>query len=247
MNTKVDPYHASRLIAKALQPGLSTANDTEYRDLIALYRSDAEFRDIFEKIARGLELQMLDWSERGMVIVPDGHKSLFACRLSDIRSGLSESDKAALVLIYVAIATVFFPTSESIDNDEFHPPPAKIADFRDAVHSLATRLRDEIKPDHTSESLRSGWEYLASLPLASPKTEMQRAGLNSVVGLVKLGLNNLRDGGLIHLDQAYGEELQHAYTPTYRFRVQLREFTLHRLVEYARAASLAETDRRLTV
>lgn len=247
MTSKVDPYHASRLVTKALQPGLSTANDTEYRELIALYRSDAHFREMFEQIVRGLELQLLDWSERGIIIVPDGHRSLFACRLSDIRSGLSESEKAALVLIYVAIATVFYPTSESIDNDEFHPPPARIADFRDAIHSLACKLRDETERDHTTEPLRTGWEHLASLPLASPKSETQRAGLNSIVGLVKLGLNNLKEAGLIHLDHAFGEELQHAYTPTYRFKVQLREFTLPRLVEYARTSQIVADERRSLV
>jgi hypothetical protein len=219
---KVDPYNASRLLSKALQPGLNTANDTEYRELIALYRADAEFRTFFADIARGLELEVLDWSEQGIVVVPDGHKSLFACRLGDIRSGLNESEKASLVLIFVAIATVFFPTSESLDNDEFHPPPTKVADFRDAVHLLANRMRDEDKHDNTSEALRPGWEYLASLPLVSPKSENQRAGLNSVVGLIKLALNNLRDAGLVRLDQSMGEDLQHTYTPTFRFRVQLR-------------------------
>lgn len=246
MNIKVDPYYASRLVAKALQPGLSPANDTEYRELIALYRADGEFRDIFDKIARGLELQLLDWSERGVIVVPDGHRSLFSCRLSDIRSSLSEAEKAALVLVFVAIATVFFPTTESLDNEEFHPPPARIADFRDAVHALACRMREETNIDEVTEALRPGWDHLASLPLASPKSETQRAGLNSIVGLVKIGLNNLRDAGMVHLDYSFGEELQHAYTVTYRFRIQLREFSLHKLVEYARTAKV-EIGRRSLV
>lgn len=238
-NLKADPYNAARLLSKALQPALNTSNDIEYRDLIALYRADAELRTIFADIARGLELDVLDWSEQGIIIVPDGHKSLFACRLGDIRSGLSENEKTALVLIFVAIATVFFPTSESLDNDEFHPPPTKVAEFRDAVHLLANRMREEKSNDSTTEALRPGFEYLASLPLVSPKSESQRAGLNSIVGLIKLALNNLRDAGLIRLDQNLGEDLQHTYTPTFRFRVQLREFTLPRLVDFARQAASA--------
>ena len=147
MNIKADPYAAARLVAKALQPNLSPVNDTEYKQLIALYRADGALRDIFDQILRGLELQLLDWSDRGIVVVAQGPGSLFASRLSDIRSNLSEAEKAALVLVFVGIATVFFPTTESLDNDEFHPPPAKLADFRDAIHALSCRLREETSID----------------------------------------------------------------------------------------------------
>lgn len=247
MSFKADPYSASRLVAKSLQPNSSPANDIEYRQLIALYRADAEFRNIFTEILRGLELQLLDWSERGVVVVPDGQKSLFACRLSDIRSGLSETEKTALVLIFVGIATVFFPTTESLDNDEYHPPPARLSEFRDAIHALACRLRDETNIDDVTEALRPGWDYLSSLPLASPKSENQRANLNSIVGLIKIGLNNLRDAGLVNLDHSFGDELQHAYTVTHRFRVQLREFSLHKLVEYAREATAKNRSKAANV
>ena len=135
MNIKTDAFSASRLVAKALQPGLSPANDTEYRQLLDLYTAESEMRDIFDKVLRGLELQLLDWSELGVIVVPVSQKSLFACRLSDIRSGLSEPEKAALVIVFVGVATVFFPTTEALDNDEFHPPPARVADFRDTVHA----------------------------------------------------------------------------------------------------------------
>ncbi len=242
-NFKADAFSAARLVAKSLQANLSTANDVEYRQLIALYRADGEFRSIYEQMLRGLELQLLDWSERGMFVVPEGPKSLFAYRLSDIRSSMSEPEKAALVLIFVGIATVFFPTTESLDNDEWHPPPARMADFRDAIHALARRLCDESNIDESTEALRPGWDYLASLPLASPKSENQRAGMNSIVGLVKTGLNKLREAGLIKLDYSSEEELEHSYTVTQRFRVQLREFSLQKLVEYSRQAIAPITEQ----
>ena len=185
---KVDPFFASRLVAKSLQSSSHPSNDAEYRELIAVYRADSEFRLIVDSILRGLELQLLDWSDKGLVVVPEGQGSLFACRLSDIRSGLSANEKAALVIIFVGIATTFFPTTESLDNDEFHPPPVKLQEFRDTIHGIARKLSEEANIDDVTEALRPGWDHLNSLALISSKSENQRAGTSNLVALIKLGL-----------------------------------------------------------
>lgn len=233
MNLKEDSYSAARLVVKALQSNLSPVNDIEYRQLLAMLRSSAEFRELFQNIVRGLELQLLDWSERGVVIVPSGPKSPFSFRLSNIRSSLSDEEKSALVLIFVGIAAAFFPTTECLDNEDYHPPPVKLSEIRDFVYSLACNLKSGKELDETFETVRPGWDYLASLPLSNPQSEEQRAGLGTLVSLSKLGLKNLREAGLIRLDYSAGDELEHAYTATYRFRIQLREFSLHKLVDYA--------------
>src|SRR5574337_1550196 len=136
--------NAACLIYKALHANLSPANDTGYRELIALYRADAQFRHLVENIATGLQLQVLDSSElRGLIVAPASRDSRFAVRLSDIRSsGMDVAQKAALVLAHIAVAAVFFPTTDALDDDGYSPPPATVALCRDTLLLLAKRLKE---------------------------------------------------------------------------------------------------------
>lgn len=61
---------AGRLLYKALQTTLAPANDLEYRDLLAQYRADPHFAQQVTEFAQGMELTILDVSERGLIVVP---------------------------------------------------------------------------------------------------------------------------------------------------------------------------------
>jgi hypothetical protein len=80
--------NAARLVYKAVQPALSPVNDAQYRELLDLYRAEPNFAAMVEEVADGLELSVLDFSERGLVVVPASRESKFAMRIADIRSGL---------------------------------------------------------------------------------------------------------------------------------------------------------------
>jgi len=140
---------AARLVYKAIQPALSPVNDAQYRELLDLYRAEPTFAAMVEEIAEGLELAVLDFSERGLVVVPTSRESKFAMRMTDIRSGLKPEQKAALVLAHVAVAAVFYPTTSGLEDDRFVPPPASLAQFRDTLLALARRMKDgaEEEPD----------------------------------------------------------------------------------------------------
>jgi hypothetical protein len=226
--------NASRLIYKALHTTLSPINDSDYRELLALYRGDAEFRRHSEDIAIGMQLQILDASEmRGLIVVPASRDSRFAVRLSDIRStGMDVPQKAALVLAHIAIAAVFFPTTDALDDDSYTAPPATIAMCRDAMYGLAKRLKEtsDLPPDVPVE-LAPGWEAICAMP--EGMREGLRASPASRAGSVKLALNQLAANGLVRLDRGEEDEASAAYTATHRLRVQLRELALRRLFEMA--------------
>lgn len=232
--------NAARLVYKAIQPALSPVNDTEYRELLDLYRAEPTFQAMVVEVADGLELAVLDFSERGLVAAPASRESKFAMRITDLRGSLKPAAKAGLVLAHVAIAAVFYPTTSGLEDDRFVPTPASVAQFRDTLLALAQRLKDSAENHDTGDvpvELAPGWELICALPLVL--RDAQRASPNSVTGLIGLALSNLVTGGLLRIDRDATDEDQVTYTPTHRLQVQLRELTLRTLFQIAQSGTPA--------
>lgn len=223
---------ATRLLYKALHLGLSPANDTEYRELLGKYRADGAFSEAVQEAAIGLELMILDVSERGLIVAPSTRESRFSLRLTDLRQHLSGEQKVALAMAHLAISAVFFPTTDRLDDDAKTPLPATVGRFRDTLLSLVSRLAEPEAPVESAEELVPGWELLKRLPPVNPKTE--RASTNSVEGFVKLALKQMAEYGLVRLERESEDEAQALYTATHRLRVHLRELTLPRLFNLTR-------------
>lgn len=224
--------NAARLVYKALHTTLSPVNDAQYRELLDLYRAESKFAADVQEIAAGMELSILDFSERGLIIVPTSRESRFAVRIADIRTNLKAEQKAGLVLAHIAIASVFFPTTDGLEDDNYIPPPASVAQFRDSLHALSRRLKDagdnlqDVPPE-----LAPGWDLICAMPSTVPSS--QRAAPTSVTGLIGLALTHMVSGGLARLDRDATDEALVTYTATHRLRIQLRELTLRRLFELA--------------
>ncbi|GAB2903886.1 hypothetical protein GCM10027202_36180 [Microvirgula curvata] len=224
--------NAARLVYKGLQSSQSPATDGQYRELLGLYRALPNFAEMVRSIAAGLELDVLDFSERGLMLAPTSKDSRFAVRMTDLRAGLKPDQKAVLLLAHVAIASVFFPTTDGVEDDNYVPPPASIGEFRDALGTLARHLKEDAQENpEIPQELAPGWDLVCALPGVVPSA--QRASPNSVTGLVSIALNNMQHGGLVRLDREASEEAQMTYTATHRLRVQLRELTLRALFELA--------------
>lgn len=232
--------NAARLTYKALHATLSPVNDPEYRELLALYRADTAFQTQVQDVVTGLELLVLEASDRGLIVVPSSRDSKFAVRMQDIRLQMTVEQRAALVLAHVAIAAVFFPTTAGLEDDNSTPPPASVAQCRDALHALARRMKDADADttDMLRPELTPGWELVTAMPVVLPGA--QRASPNSVVGLVKMAFSNMQQSGLVRLDQDSEEDSSQTYTPTYRLRVQLRELAMRRLFDLAQTVVQAE-------
>lgn len=232
--------NAARLVYKAIQPALSPVNDPQYRELLDLYRAEPSFATMVAEVADGLELSVLDFSERGLVVVPSSRESKFAMRIADLRTNLKPEQKAGLVLAHVAVAAAFYPTTSGLEDDSFVPPPASLAQFRDTLLALARRLKDGAEEaDHKDVpvEMAPGWELICAMPLMLPGA--QRASPASVTGLIGLALSHMVAGSLVRVDREAADETQVTYTPTHRLQVQLRELTLRRLFEIAQMGTPA--------
>ena len=233
---QTSPRNAARLVYKALQTSLSPVNDLQYRELLDLYRADPKFAGAVQEVAEGLELVVLDFSERGLIVVPTSRESKFSVRMADIRTNLKADQKAGLLLAHVAIAAVFYPTTDGLDDDNYIPPPANLAQFRDVLFALARRLKDAGGDvQDVPLELAPGWELICAMPTAVPAS--QRASASSLTGLIGLALSHMVSGGLARIDRDSSDEELITYTATHRLRVQLRELTLRRLFELAQTSS----------
>jgi hypothetical protein len=228
---------AARLLYKALHLAGSPANDLEYRELLSRYRAEAAFAELVQEQAAGLELVILDVSERGLIIAPSNRDSRFSLRMSDLRQYLNREQKIALALAHLAISAVFFPTTDRVEDDAKTPLPATVARFRDTLLSLVSRL-SEREPEESSDPLEEdwilGWQLLKRLPAVNPRAE--RASTTSIEGFVKLALKQMSEYGLVRLERDSEDEAQSLYTATHRLRVHLRELTLPRLFQLTRDA-----------
>lgn len=229
-----DIHDAATLVYKAMATHGSPNSDSTYRNLLARCRSDRQFQEVVENVATGMSLTILDISERGLFIAPSGKESRFSIKLSDFRSKMTEEQKVALLLSHLAIGAVFYPTSESLDDESRTPFPATVSAIRDKLLAVAKGLEKEAGGDnYQAESTRDGWELINKLPHIIPKDEQktQRATLGSIEGIVIICLNRMMEYGLVRKEGREEVDEQTSFTPTHRMRIQLRQLTLPTLFQ----------------
>lgn len=222
-------FAAGRLLTKALQPGLAPLNDKEYRDLLNAYEADGAFREVFDSVAKGMDLTPVSVDYRGAVLVPSSGDSLFALRLSDLRAnGLKMEQKALMVLVHLTIAALFFPTAEKLFDDGYDAPPVSerltAIHLRDMASAVATRNAESV--GDLPRELEPAWRLVAAMPDTLPDKKNQ--SLSTLEGTVAAVFKQLRDAGLVRLD---AEEESPRYTVTWRYIAQLRENTVENLLK----------------
>jgi hypothetical protein len=224
---------ASRLLYKALQINLSPANDAEYRELLARYRSNPVLKQVLAEVAEGMQLQVLDVSERGLIVAPTGKESRFSLRMSDLRKQpMSEEQKVATALCMLAISAVFYPTQELLDDESRFPIPARVPKFRDSLLVLAERMKEQDGDDNlVIEEMRPGWGYILQIAPMQPE---RPNSISSVDGLIRMVLRQMKESGLVTATRGEDDDDSRDFTPTHRLRINLRERTLPRLFDYIR-------------
>jgi len=218
----LETLEASRLIAKALRPRLTTLRDADYARLLNRWRANPDFRAMVETVAEGLELQVLDAGETALWVAPVDETSLFAASLTEVRDKLGEVDKGLLALLQVAIAATFFPTGRLLSAAADEPPTASLEHLLNVLLELCERLSGEHSDDVelADAGLREAWRAVLAKPLRQPDSKV--ATLSSLEGMVKLVLKRLEDYGLLKRESG-GE--QDFWLPTPRYRAQLRELS----------------------
>jgi len=227
------PQKAVRLLGKGLSPRASALRgDTEYQQLLALWRADPEFRRLVQHdLAPMLDLRVVDTLDDAIILAPLGPDSVFAATLTDVRRGIGEMSRGALALIHIAIAATFFPTATALtgaqaDSADVSVSPVRVAALlREHCQRLEAQASDD--PDLEEAGLVEAWRELARMADTTPEGS-QRAAMSSLTGMVKLVLNQLHEHGMVQtLETAEGE----VYIAKPRYRLQVRELAAVELFE----------------
>lgn len=222
-------YKASRLIYKGLQPRNYAEKDKEYAELLRLCLSSFEFTDHVKAIAEGLSLQVVDISDKGIILSPASTDSRFAMGLSEYRKELegevdpenteAQAKRGLIALIQVAIAATFFPTAEILDDDDYEAlgKSATLKDFNAVLLKMCDNVIKEDDQEVIAPSLQKGARWLKALPDSLPKGKT--ATFRSKWGAISIIANHLDRSGLLKFQKTSDGD---CYFPTYRYQQLLR-------------------------
>jgi len=228
MSIQPDYYKIGRLLHFGLDSGARPGSDAEYTEVIQHYFDHAEFRRAVNEVALGIGLEIIEVSERGVVLVPaDG--SLFRVKPSEVRSSTGADDRLLEGFIQVAIAATVYPRAELLEGDPSTRRPAITpAEVDELIRRLCAQLQEETKnhPDPaTSEveaGLLAGWQVYHRR--TSEDSSRRRVGQATLV-MIEKALETLAAAGMFIRRTREG---QTSYQPTFRYQVQVVEFSANR-------------------
>ena len=239
-------FKAARLIYMGLQPKITPSKDREYKDLIQLAMSSDKFRDMVQTVAQGLSLYVVDISERGIILSPEDLGSLFKMTLTEYRRELGGDDTDAkpglIALVQVAIAATFFPTAESLDDDDWLSESKGVRNFDNVLVGMCEKVASEDDPEAVSPFLRQSGETVLTMPEIMP--DAKKLTLKSRTGAIGIVVKHLEENRMVKRENTTEGE---TWFPTYRYQQLLRRraggglFEIcHRIASLQRAGILGE-------
>ncbi|MBZ9712471.1 hypothetical protein [Deinococcus multiflagellatus] len=220
------PYAAGRLVQWGLRNGAHPKRNDEYQALLARYLDRLEFREVVQRFAEGLELEILEAStEHGMVLAPLPG-SAFATQASDYRPSSNEDTRLLDGLVQVAIAATVYPRAMDLLGDPTTVRnPVTVAEIEETLRQLVNRLDEAAKqqPDPVPEEaggLYEAWRVYKHRQ-AQRSTKDQRASPFSTHRIIEYALDYLCKQ---HCFQHKGQ----VYRPLWRYQVLVQEHAASR-------------------
>ncbi|MFF3552273.1 hypothetical protein ACFYXL_02505 [Streptomyces tsukubensis] len=225
-----DVEDAAKLIAFGMRPRQRPAKDRGYRALVVRYRTEADFRALVERTARGLGLKVLGAREDIGLALAALPNSVYETRIEDyvrVAKQRGEGERLLHGIIHLAVAALAFPRPADLANDGYTGRVSTEA-VDQTVRDACDRLREKAAatdsggdtPSDTPE-LERVWSAYAKRPEAS-LTRDGRLAMNSTKGMITRALNFLTDQGFLAVAGA-GEDGWFRTTP--RYQLQVRELT----------------------
>lgn len=202
-------YDASLLIQKGLSKILSPSKDNEYKNLIDKIYSDDNFYLLTKRIAEGLLLDVVDVNEYGIVLSPLDSNSPFVMKLSHYRKELgvddisnqdSTSKRALLSLILVAIPATFYPTAETLEDDDGNiAKKATVKEVSNLLRELSEKIISEKEDEKSIVYLQKGASYILELPDKIPN--QKKDTFSSLYGAVSIIMRHFNQDDLLYFEE----------------------------------------------
>ncbi|GAB7051501.1 hypothetical protein [Catenuloplanes indicus] len=164
-----DVRAAAELVAFGLRAGARPTDANPYGVLLERFRSNTGFRDTVEAVAGGLGLTVLGAPSRGGIVLTTQPNSVFAVRMSDLRStAMNPDDKLVAGLIVLGIAAYAFPRQLDLDSTDVKIVEVAALDafVRDAIEAVSALPGEE---DTVDGQARIAANVYARMPSFKPK------------------------------------------------------------------------------
>jgi hypothetical protein len=215
-----DVADAARLLGFACRPRAYVGREAGYAELLNRYRTDEDFGEVFDAMASGLGLRVLEVTDRALLVGAE-IDSPFGFRLGEYRKA-DELDRRVLRgLIVLGIAAYCFPTQRSLDDTALPSVTAREVDhfLRAACEEL--RKRSAGAPDADVEpGLDLAWQLYLRQPEVKG-TDRRRRSQSATVDLIEQTLQDFVEWGLVTEETGVGGVRRFRGLP--RLRVQVRE------------------------
>jgi len=236
MNDSITAERQAYKIGELIRHGIQRSNLSEqaYFALLREYEEDIDFKDQVLETARGLGLSIHEESGTDYGLLLSAHRnSPFAISLGWYSKTLELDPKrihenlmyrrASLVLIHVAIASTFFPTSDSLESVEALSEKAVTAHaVLDILKTLCTKLQ-ESQHDMVEPAYVSAAEALMHFPEAIP--DKKKNSMASQMEMISIVLEHLNKQKLIFPVDKDRESPAYFAMPI--FQVYLRSRSYH--------------------
>lgn len=133
-----------RLISFGSQSRLAPGRDPEYRDLVARYLNEPDFRDVFDRTVAGMGLEVLQCSPiEGLVLAAAADDSPFRLKLREFVALPHAEDRYRYALVFLAIAAASYPRPEALDEVGGPLPQLSVTQVVRYLNQLAARVAEE--------------------------------------------------------------------------------------------------------
>ena len=105
---------AEGLLYFGLKGKQNPSEKSHYKDLLRKYQINQDFRKIFESIAKGQKLNVIEVNEKGVFLRPEPN-SIYHFKKHDISSIVNDEMEPFSLIILVGIAAWFFPDNISAE------------------------------------------------------------------------------------------------------------------------------------
>jgi hypothetical protein len=208
---------------------LLPARDELYRDLVARFRADDEFAALVAAVANGLDLVVLEVSDRTGIVVASTEESVFAVTMTEYAKRTGGTEKAAErvlhALAHLGVAALAYPRPADLADDGYigRVSVEGVDGFvREAAARLsqqASEVGENADPPVERPDLETAWRVYTRRARTGATDDGRRLPA-STLGIASRAMRFLADQGLlVKTDDAHGG----TYRTTPRYQVQVRE------------------------
>lgn len=243
---------AARLVAFGLRPKLVPARDDEYRELVERARTDDVFAAVVQAVATGMDLVVMEISDRAGIVVASTEDSVFAVKMTDYARRTGGEGKAAErvlhALAHLGAATLAFPRPADLSN-ETYLGRITVEGVEAFVREAASRLAEAATQDDAADTaagepgLEAAWRVYTRRARTGSTGDGRKLA-SSTTGIINKALMFLADQGLL---VRTGDERGGTFRTTPRYRTQVREAGVVMFDELLRLGITQVTDGSATI